>query len=232
MWSFIITYGSDVPREDVNHWFVQQPATAPTANIDEALTVLRTLRLISGKDRLSAAPIRRPFRLAVLRQMRDFSLTRDTGEHVLDSWYLRLLELLFVSPDITYLGDLHRQANRLNPPMPLNDEKLNAWRRVLEWLGVGRRVGNGFLVVYSQELVASLMDTWEPCEGPLADFLEYVDRFIPCIAEHTDLPQALRFPLTWLEKNGELTLTYRQDAPYRAFGGQRRINWICRNKGG
>lgn len=227
LWAFIDAYGPEVPREQVVRWFSQQhtPTGTPT-NIEEALTVLRTLRLVSGKESLSAASIRAPFRLAVLRQMRNYALTRDAGDHGLDSWYLRLVDQLFITPDVTHLGDLHRRANRLNPPMPLNDEKLNAWRRVVEWLGLGRRVGNGFALVYSLDLVTSMLDTWGPSEGPLADFLQHVDGFLPCIAEHTDLPRALHFPLSWLDKVGRVELSYRQDAPYKAFCGTKRVNWI------
>jgi hypothetical protein len=227
VWTFAERHGPQVPRGVVNHWLVQQQSgTESTTNIDEALTVLRTLRLVTGTDTLSAAPIYEPFRLAVLRKMREFALAHAPGDHVLDSWYLRVLDVLFITPDVIFLADLHRQANRLNPPAPLNDEKLNAWRRVLEWLGIGRRVGNGFVALYAPELMTCMLQTWGRTEGPLEEFLRHVDQFLPCVADHTDLPQALLRPLAWLERAGHLELTHKQDAPYKAFSGQKRLNWV------
>ena len=111
--------------------------------------------------------------------MREIQLgKRDEVGH-LDSWYMRLVEDFFVKPDRTVGFDLHQRFNALEPPEILSVEKVNAWKRVLEFMGIGRRLFGGFMPVFSginNGIVEGLGDK----EGPLQGFLEDgVNSYLP-----------------------------------------------------
>lgn len=233
IWRFVRLHGPETPRTLVESWFTQHPITNGEAtNLEEAMSVLKGIRLISGGQALTASECEQPFHLAFLAKLRSYSQGLDAGDHVLDSWHLRLVDFLFILPDVTYVPEIHSMANRLEVPTPLNDEKLNSWRRVAEWLGLGRKIGSGFMVYYSPDLIRSIFATWTQREGPLEDLLhDLVDRYLPHTAEHGDLSKPILHPLLWLETTGSVELTRRQDSPHKTYCGTRRVNWIILKDG-
>lgn len=226
---FLEVHGGTSSKGELEYWFVQRSASGSEAtNLEEALTVLRSARLCEGSDPVRLLRIHQwPLQLDLLAKFRTLELGIEGGSHALDAWYSRLLSTLFIEPDRVYISEVHKQANRLGPPIPLSDEKMNSWRRVMEWLGVGRRFGVGFLVSYSQALVQRLLETWGPAEGPLQDWVErHVERFLPVGTHHGDLPRAMVQPLVRMEHLGLVELSSRQDSPGKAYLGDRRVKWI------
>lgn len=225
---FLSANGGECSRADLNQWFVQRSVTGSEAtNLEETLIVLRTAGICTGTD-----PIRytlhdeQVLELQFLSKLRAFELGLEGGSHALDAWYLRLLQELFIGPDVLYRNDLHRLSNRLSPPIPLSDEKLNSWRRVVEWLGLGRRFGAGFTAVWSMSLVRLLLRDWGQPEGALQDWIRHIERYIPVTPHHGDLPRSLVQPLLCMEALGEVVLSARQDSPGKGYLGERRVKWI------
>jgi len=168
IYEFIMRKGT-ADHECLRRWFVQATVVGSEAtNLDDGLAFLQDLGLISfdcGDFRPSSGVQPIDFRLAVLRNLQTISL-ENRESHPLDPWFMRMLDSCFIKPDRIHIQGLHSQVNRLQLPVPCSEEKANAWRRVMEYLGCGRRTSNGFWACYRPDLVLRMIASWGR-EGPL-----------------------------------------------------------------
>lgn len=211
-------------------WMVQKPVHgAEGTNLEEAVSFLLDLGLLrkdhAETDVLTVEPAR-DLRLAILERLPREGLADPVARHPLDPWFRKLLAACFVLPNRPYVPQLHRVANDLPVPAPLSMEKVNAWRRVMEFLGCGLRVGDGgFLAHYRAELVAALLSGWRG-EGPLEECLEFLDQYIPVLTSTGHMAESVAAPLRHLERCGRIQMLPRADFAGRAFLGDRRVKWI------
>ena len=137
-------------------------------------------------------------------------------KHVTDPLYMLILEELFVRPNRVSVADLHTEANKLRQVQEvggLSKEKLQAWKRVMAYLGMGWRVGDGFVCACVPSLLMEILDTWEYDEGPLQVFLEaYLGKFLPFQTVGGDLEIRLGSPPA-LGAQWGLALVARYDCP-------------------
>ena len=101
----------------------------------------------------------------------------------------------------------------------LNREKLQGWRRVMCYLGLGVQIRGEFIFVPAPELVQEILDLCPTPEGSLQTLLEaHVERFIPCLDMAGGLTAAVESSFDLLRRQASLELFVQQDAPSRPFG--------------
>jgi hypothetical protein len=205
-----------------------------TQSIDDALSFLVSADLIREvDDDYVARPIQAPsFRLAVLMQARGLQLGDIEPKHVTDPLYMLILEELFVRPNRVFVADLHAEVNKLRQVQEvggLSKEKLQAWKRVMAYLGMGWRVGDGFACACAPYLLKEILDAWEYDEGPLQVFLEaHLGKFLPFQTVGGDLADSIGQTLLHSTRNGGLALVARYDSPAKPYFGEQRLRYLTR----
>lgn len=226
--SFVSKRGA-VTTADLQRWFVQQKVTATEGfNLGEAVAFLLDLRLLNRdhtEPRVLCADLVPDFYLGLLERLNAAREHPEVGAHPLDPWFLGILRHCFVRPNQTYVRRLHEAVNALELPVPCSEEKVNAWRRVLEYIGCGWRVGPDFFASYRPQLVEALLKRWG-VEGPLEDFLHFAERYLPTLTGTGDMSDVISRPLQYLETHGRVRLSARGDFAGRAYLGERRVKWI------
>ncbi len=227
---------TEVTREQVYEAYLPQLPQASKGqakNIEDALGFLKAAHLIQG-DKLYSSCIPEtevilPFPVLLLRQ---FRLLEQISPQLspLDLLYIRMLDCLFISPNQTWISDLHTAVNQLDLAQKaggVSQEKVGAWKRVMEFLGVGYRVSNGFYCLYQPELVDNIVRQWTETEGDLQDFFErHMQQWIPCLTGRSEIAFSVSYTLERLAKNGSLSLFTKQDSPSRPYFGDRHLRGI------
>jgi hypothetical protein len=227
--AFLLDRGA-ASLDELHTWFIQGPVTTTEGtNLEEALAFLLSAGLLlrdHERTELFVAKATGNFQLSLLERLQ--AIYRNTSDaHPLDTWFMGLLDHCFIRPNRPFLSDVHTAANALELPVPCSEEKINAWRRVMEFLGCGRRIHGGFLACYNESLVTTIIRRWDS-EGPLEEWLRFAEAFIPAYTETGDLATALAWPLEQLEKSGEIALSARGDFAGRSFLADRRVKWLKR----
>ena len=147
-----------------------------------------------------------------------------------DHLYVRLLEQLYTLPDRVWISDVHTAANQLELAQKLggvSQEKIVAWKRVMEFLGLGYRMGKGFYCLYHPELVHFLARQWNNKQGTLQEFLErHLQSWIPCLTDRGELAGPMAHALEYLEQQGALRFEVKQDSSSRPYFGSRRLRGV------
>jgi hypothetical protein len=200
----------------------------PTQNLDDALTFLRSSGLIEWQDgyRISLQESKNGFHLHLLRCLTILAENVEEPSHPLDPLFLKLLDELFILPNRLFIDDIHQEANRLKSVQALGGisrEKIQAWKRVMEYLGIGFRAHNGFLCTYDPELILSIVRAWSFTQGTLQSFLEeHFSLFLPFRSRSGEIAQAAALSLIILKSSAKLDLYPLQDSPTRFyFEGQK-----------
>lgn len=222
-------------RADVHTAFVPRRRDGSfTQNVDDALAFLRSAHLIEQANGYHTVGTMDglPFAVQVLLAIRRIEREEESPDHPVDSLYTLLLTELFIKPDRLFVQDAHAEANRLcavEAAGGLSREKIGAWKRVMEFLGVGRRVAGGFLCAYSPALVAAILMQWNRSRGTLQSFLQdCFDPVLPYARADSDLSQAVMAPLSYLVAQGQIELFPLQDSPTRSYFGHHRCKGIAR----
>ncbi|HEU5377178.1 MAG TPA: hypothetical protein VFV38_17235 [Ktedonobacteraceae bacterium] len=227
---------TEATREEIYAAYLPQLShiqKGQTKNIEDALGFLKAAHLIEGDKRYSSCiqkeSLSLPFPILLLRQFRQ--LERISSQlPLLDLLYIRLLNDLFIKPNQIWVSDLHTAVNQLDLAKQaggVSQEKIGAWKRVMEFLGVGYRVGSGFYCIYRPELVYAIIQQWPEVEGSLQDFFEkHMHRWIPCLTAKSEIAFSVSYTLDWLAKSGSLSLFPKQDSPSRPYFGDRHLKGI------
>lgn len=221
-----------VRRDEIYAAFVPDYGSRPqvtTQSVDDALAFLVAAHLIHQEDGVwlpVAVPLPASgFRIQVLACLRQLQLGHLPAVHPADPTFLLLLEELYVKPRQRVVSNLLVQANGLVAVQAvggLNREKLQGWRRVMHYLGLGVQVRGEFVFAPEPDLLMEILDISPTREGSLQSLLEiHVQKFIPCLDASGGLTAALEISLELLRRNGSLELFAQQDAPSRPFGAAR-----------
>lgn len=207
-------------------------------SIDDALSFLVAAFLLEDHDGFCLREPGRPttsFQLTVIIRLQALAGRKITPNHELDSLYLLLLQELFIKPDQLYVSDVHTEANKLRPVAELgglSQEKIRSWKRVMAYLGIGRRIGDGFQCVYSSTLLQEILSVWGRREGFIQDFLEeHLARYLPYQTQTGDLVHAVGQPLWYLHQQRNILMRPYQDAPNKLYFGEQRLRYLV-YKGG
>ena len=239
VFSYVHTYTkiqTNIAQEQIYEAYLpqtSQKSRGQTKNLEDALGFLKAAHLINGNGLysscVSTTEALLPFPILLMRQLR--LLEQNSSQlSLIDLLYIRMLDCLFISPNQLWINDLHAAANQLDIAKQaggVSQEKIGAWKRVMEFLGVGYRVGNGFYCLYRPELVFSIAHQWAETEGSLQDFFErHMHHWIPCLTARSEVAFSASYAMEWLAKQGSLSLFPKQDSPSRPYFGDRHLRGI------
>jgi hypothetical protein len=196
-----------------------------TQSVDDALSFLLSSGLLcqEGGQLKAQDLLPKPFRIKLLKVLRQLERGERPVEHVLDPLYTLLLTELFIKPDVLFVEDMHAKANKSEAVKErggLSQEKIRSWSRVMTFLGVGYRVRKGFLCSYEPMLLIEVLQDWQKERGILQYFLEeQLGGLLPYARADGDLSIAVKQPLLDLQEKHHLALFALQDSPTRSYFG-------------
>lgn len=196
-----------------------------TSLIDGALVLLKDLQYI-GQENQVYFPVEQQWSvIEIFKKLRVISHQKE--EESLNYVFSSLYEEIFVKPNRLFLVNLHHQINSKFQKTMVGREKVNAWKRLMEYFGLGRRVYSGFYALPHLEFLKEIISSVGPWEGGLHPFCEkMVHPIIPSITADGNVYKGLLFGLVALNDIGYIELSYKQDLPFRTYGSERQWNWI------
>lgn len=226
----------EVSREQLYSVYLPHlPSTSKgqTKNIDDALHYLKAAKLITGDKAytslLQERELTLPFATLLLQKFRHLESIAPNLSAI-DHLYITLLEQLYVNPNKMWVSDVHTIANQLELARRiggLSQEKINAWKRVMEFLGLGYRVGSGFYCLYQPELLHTIARRWMRTEGTLQDFFEgHLQAWLPCLSARGEVALPIAHALEQLARDGRIRLYPKQDSPAKPYFGIHRLKGI------
>lgn len=235
IYRYLVQAHTPIPLQTLYEAFLLSNASTEMLSpqsIDDALAFLLSASLIFQKDHSYqvAKMIHLPPHLLILRQLNRLARYEIEAKHPLDPLYIQLLDEVFIKQDRLFVEKLHIEANKLRQVKDvggLNHEKIQAWKRVMTFLGVGKRVGNGFLCVYTPELLQAILSEWEERSASLHVFLEnHLNMFLPFKTCSQNLAQPVSETFLHLAERGVVALESRPDSPNRAYFGAKKFQYI------
>ncbi|ERM19688.1 hypothetical protein [Brevibacillus laterosporus] len=199
-----------------------------TSLIECALTVLEDLQFIyKDKARFYVSQNKAWSNKEVFLRLREISTSDDIPSDSLDNIFATIFEQFFVKPDRLFVSNIHYQVNSQLMKTVVGHEKVNAWKRMMECWGLGRRVYSGFYALPQLSLMRSIIERNEAWEGGLHLFCEkFIHPVIPCLTSEGNIYKGIIFSLMGLDEAGEIELSYVQDLPYKSYGPKNTLNWI------
>lgn len=241
IYEFIRQSDAPLPRRDLHLAFITNEAgqEVSTQSVDDALSFLESAHLIAetkGRFAVRVPLSTRSFRVGLLRQLRLLELGQLKPLHPLDPHYLAIVTRLFIEPNQLFVNDVHQEANQLDEISThggLSREKLQAWRRVMAYLGLGQRLAGGFQCAYAPQLVSEIIEDWPESGGTLQDFFEHhFDCVLPYQTATAELATAVAAPLDYLHAAGRVTMSPLQDSPSKPYFGERKLRQLVRQEVG
>lgn len=224
---------SPVNKEKLYHTFIPLVSgeRGNTTNLDDALSFLTSCHMIKRNNNgtYESNITTSPFHIQFLASLRRIQQDQTCRMHPNDGWFFEIIDHLFIHPDEVIHFGLHKKINSLLASEPFSEEKFNAWKRVLEFAGVGRRVYSGFLCTYHPDRVIEIIENWTEFEGPLQVFLEeHFNKFLPWQTKNGEMSRSLSIPLNHLHSQNIIRLSIKQDLPHRLYSGMQKSNWITK----
>jgi hypothetical protein len=224
-----------VTQEEITKALLQQDSDKILSpqSVEDALSFLLSAHILREEHHcyhlVTNIPL--PPRLLFLKQLMLIYKKELPSLHMLDPFYLLILNEIFIKRDIIYVEKLHTEVNALRAVKQIggiNHEKLQAWRRVMTYLGIGQRVGAGFYCMYQPNLLLDILHTYDWQTNSAQYFFEnHCNMFLPFETMRHDLAKAVIVPLTMLHEVGHIILRSQQDTPQRAYGGAKRFQYIA-----
>jgi hypothetical protein len=223
-------------RQAISHYclplYADQRAVS-RQNLDDAISFLIAAKLVrdrSGLEPTAANNGALSFRLRLLQQLQALAVGTVEPDHQTDSLYFQLLDQLFIKPNRLYIADVHVAANKLRPVKEIggiSQEKIRSWRRVMAFLGVGQRIGQGFQCRYAPDLLLEILSVWPKSEGILQDLFEaHLVHYAPCQTWAGELAQAVSLTLLHLNQQQVVSMSAFQDSSSKPYFGEQRWRHI------
>jgi hypothetical protein len=217
-----------INRNDIRQTFLQEGDSVSSQGVDDAISFLSSAGLLTQiENRLEPTTTDNiPFAPMLLSACRRIERQSDTTG--LDSLFTLIIAEIFTKPNRLFVEDVHAAVNSLEIVQQyggISKEKIQAWKRVMEFLGVGYRAFGGFICAYSPRLVLTIIDLWPQQSGTLQNLLEqHFDSFLPHMSHDGLLAEGVAHSLQFLAENKHISLYPLQDSPARAYlGGLRGI---------
>jgi hypothetical protein len=132
----------------------------------------------------------------------------------------------FVIPNQLFVKDLYYVTNLNYEKVVISHEKINAWKRIMEYLGLGFRMYGGFYALPQPTLMKDIVNRIGSWEGPLQQYFEkQIHKYIPC-NHNGSLFRGVVFSILNLNDYENVTLSKKQDLPFSSFGDNYEFNWI------
>ncbi|RFU70005.1 hypothetical protein [Bacillus sp. V59.32b] len=133
---------------------------------------------------------------------------------------------LFIRHNELYIKNLHYETNLHYEKCVVSHEKINAWKRIMQYLGLGYRVYGGFYALPHLDLIVDIIQLHQNWEGPFQEFIEKnVDPIIPCVF-NGNAYNGVVYGLINLSSTDLIELSKKQDLPFHSYGERKEWNWI------
>jgi hypothetical protein len=132
----------------------------------------------------------------------------------------------FVMPNQLFIKDMHYITNLNYDKVSISHEKINAWKRIMEFFGLGYRMYGGFYALPQPKLMENIINRIGPWEGPLQQYFEKeINKYLPCFY-NGNIFNGVKYSLLNLNENKKVNLLKKQDLPFPSFGEHSEFNWI------
>lgn len=218
--------GEPTTRAQVRTLFLVQGAGISSQSVDDAIAFLISAGLLTLQgDYLQPTVIDDlPFALKLLATCRQIELEKDNVS--LDVAFTLILSEIFIGRDQIFVEDLHSAVNNLEAVIRkggISKEKIQAWKRVMEFLGVGHRAFDGFICAYSPTLFRAIVGQWSQDSGTLQEFFEqHFATYLPYLNRDGVLARGVANSLQFVRDQGYISLYPLQDSPSKVFLGNLR----------
>ncbi|WP_144553430.1 hypothetical protein [Bacillus sp. X1(2014)] len=216
-----------IARSELIAKYQYQPEGDISSLMDAALIFLMNLHFIKLDELKHIWPLHhsevKDFHyLQRLKEIAEESNNPADSNYIFSTMYY----YLFVVPNQLYIKDLHYEANLKFDKLAISQEKVNAWKRMMEYFGLGYRVYGGFYALPQLNLMKSVVKEIGPWEGPLQLFFEKkINSIIPCV-HNGSVFNGMVFAVLNLGNDSILRLSKKQDLPYTSFGEKKEWNWV------
>lgn len=225
LYDFIMQHQNVTKAQVLSNFVMSKSNKMPhrNQNIDDALTFLVSAYLIvsDGVSFHLKNNENLPFAALILKNLRAIELGKLQPFHQYDHLYTYILTETFFKTNKTFIRNLHKEVNTLRKVIEiggLSKEKIRAWTRVMEFLGVGRRTTNGFFCLIDPNLIEIIVQNWSLAEGTLQEFLQdHVYLYLPYETDNTELATPISNSLLRLQELNIIELFPMQDSPRRAY---------------
>lgn len=199
-----------------------------TSLIESAVIVLEDLKFIRKEEsHLFVTEDLEWSNKEVLRRIQTVCKSESRGDESLNYTFTSLYEHLFVKPDTMFITNIHYQVNNKFNKTLVGHEKINAWKRMMECWGLGRRVYSGFYALPHLTLLQDIIKKVGEWEGGIHPFCEkYIQTYLPCITSDGNIFKGTIFGLVHLHNMKFIELSFKQDLPYKSYGKNNEWNWI------
>nr|WP_247681822.1 hypothetical protein [Paenibacillus sp. Marseille-P2973] len=196
--------------------------------IDSVLTILEDLQFIRKEEKGFVPTEGRPWsNIEVFSRLQVIAHEEVSREDSLNYIFASLYEQFFVRPDRMFVTNLHYLVNRKFTKTLVGHEKINAWKRMMECWGLGRRVYSGFYALPHLSLLKQIIMDVGEWEGGLHPFCETkIHPTLPCITAEGNIFKGIIFGLMALHERNRVEISYKQDLPYKSYGPKSEWNWI------
>ncbi|MEH7238849.1 hypothetical protein [Bacillus sp. JJ1562] len=204
-----------------------QPEGNTSSLVESVLNFLINLNFIDVDKEKSIWPLVNDAKVTELTLVKRLNEIADNNPDPTDPNYVfsTMYFHLFVKPNRMYIKDLYYETNLVFDKLAISQEKVNAWKRIMEHIGLGYRVYGGFYALPHPKLFKSIVEEVEEWDGSLQLFFEeMIHPIIPCISNGTVFKGVLYCVLE-LGQKGVLELSKKQDLPYLSYGDNG-LNWV------
>lgn len=193
--------------------------------VDSVFVFLKELEFIEQKEDRNYISTPQWSTVEMFRRLN--AMSKKGNEETLNYVFSSLYETLFVKPDKLFVSNLHYHVNSYYGKTIVGTEKVNAWKRIMECYGLGRRVYSGFYALPRLELLVEIINEIGVWEGPLHQYCErYINPILPCITAEGNVYRGLLHGLNALHEKGIIEINNKQDLPYKSYGQEYNWNWI------
>jgi hypothetical protein len=193
--------------------------------IDGVVNFLKDLQMITQENSLLRSCDRTWNTVEILRFLNKLANNEEVNSF--NYVFANMYDILFVKPNRLFLNNMHYHVNSKFPDTFVGHEKINAWKRIMEYFGIGRRVYSGFYSLPRISLLTEIISNTGQWDGGLHPFCEEkISAIIPCITSDGSIFNGLLFGLQELHNQHIITLSHKQDLPYKSYGQENKWNWL------
>ncbi|SMP32046.1 MULTISPECIES: hypothetical protein [Laceyella] len=234
---FQMCYGPEIPSiyemikenpritiDELKEIFQYTTATDISSLIENTISFLMTIQFIEKKESGYLAICGDWDVIMFLKRLVEISKNEPTNS--LNYVFTTLYYELFIKPNKLYIEDVHYSVNKHFNEIMVGKEKINAWKRIMEFFGLGYRMYTGFYALPHLSLLQQLVKRSGSFSGSLYQYcLDNIHPIIPCIHQG-QIFDGLLMGLSFLNKEEIIHLERKQDLPYPSFGSKQQWNWI------
>lgn len=213
-----------VTTSELKEWFQYNLEGDISSLIEGTINFLKDINFIKTQDKRLYSKVEEWNITNVLTELNLISTEEE--EESLNYIFTRMYYELFIKSDELFIEDIYYETNLIFNNS-VGQEKINAWKRMMEFFGLGYRVYGGFYALPHPSLLIKIIEKYKGWEGPVQTFCQsHLSTIIPCEYKGR-IYKGVVYGLQNLHTEGVIQLQYKQDLPYTVFQeSQGQWNWI------